>query len=265
MCLDFIRDSYCRRVGANTGFSFKNSAIAAAELGDEEESGWGEDEDVGAKKGADQSEDTEAPSTEEEGAWDDLELPDVPKPAKKVAAAQQIQLPREGPAWPSLWCVNSDLPADHVAAGSFETAMQLLNQQIGATNFAPMKQHFMRVYQGARARLIAQPGTASLDMYLLRNPEAASSRDGLPQLAISVSELIEKVQLGYRATTAGRFQEAVEAFKSVFAALPLVSVNSSQELSEVREVLSVCTDYVLGIQTELKRKGTLPHIVCVLV
>jgi coatomer protein complex subunit alpha (xenin) len=244
------------------------AVAAAADLEDEDESGWGEDVNLGgaAKSSDDTALDGESgegangAGDEEENAWDDLDLPDLPKPAKKAAShahsTPQINLPREGPSWPSLWGVNSDVPADHVAAGSFESAMQLLSSQIGATNFAPMKPYFMRLYQGARARLIAQPSTSSLEYFLLRNPESAGSRDGLPQLAITVSELIDKVQLGYRATTAGKFQEAVDAFKSVFAALPLVSVNSSSELAEVKEVLTVCTDYVLGIQTELKRKGS---------
>ncbi|KAI5293000.1 hypothetical protein KEM52_005916 [Ascosphaera acerosa] len=55
------------------------------------------------------------------------------------------------------WVRNSPLAADHVAAGSFETAMQLLNRQVGAVNFAPLKPRFMEVYTASRTFLPATP------------------------------------------------------------------------------------------------------------
>lgn len=53
----------------------------------------------------------------------------------------------EGPAEPGvseveMWARNSPLAADHIAAGSFETAAQILNRQIGVTNLAPLKSRF---------------------------------------------------------------------------------------------------------------------------
>src|SRR5690348_4692796 len=48
-----------------------------------------------------------------------------------------------------LWARNSPLAVDHVAGGSFETAMQLLNRQVGAVNLAPLKPRFLEVYQAS--------------------------------------------------------------------------------------------------------------------
>ena len=49
-----------------------------------------------------------------------------------------------------LWSRNSPLAADHVAAGSFESAMQLLNRQVGAVNFEPLKPRFLEIYQASK-------------------------------------------------------------------------------------------------------------------
>src|SRR5437868_1782870 len=57
-----------------------------------------------------------------------------------------------------LWARNSPIAADHVAAGSFESAMNLLNRQVGAVNFAPLKPRFMEVYSATKTYLPASPG-----------------------------------------------------------------------------------------------------------
>ncbi len=50
-----------------------------------------------------------------------------------------------------LWARNSPLAVDHVAGGSFESAMQLLNRQVGAVSFAPLKPRFLEVYQASKS------------------------------------------------------------------------------------------------------------------
>ena len=52
-----------------------------------------------------------------------------------------------GVAETDLWVRNSPFAADHVAAGAFESAMQLLNSQCGIVNFAPLKPLFLDVYR----------------------------------------------------------------------------------------------------------------------
>jgi coatomer subunit alpha len=231
-------------------------AAAAAAEEDLGEEGWVEDEPVATESVQEEAE------PEEANEWD-VDL-DIPKPAPKpkaAAAVQQVSLPRDGPSWPQLWCLNSDVPADHVAAGNFESAMQLLNAQIGACQFQSMKPHFMRLFTGARARSMLSPGTPAVDSYLLRNPEVLAQPQGLreavPALALTVNELIEKLHAGYRATTAGKFQEAMEMFKYIFSALPLVCAQTSQELNDAKDLIQICTDYIVGLMTELKRKEVL--------
>ncbi|KAF9079057.1 hypothetical protein BGX27_007150, partial [Mortierella sp. AM989] len=60
-------------------------------------------------------------------------------------------IPVAGQSETEIWCQNSPLAADHVAAGAFESAMQLLNRQVGAVNFEPLKDHFLSIFQASRA------------------------------------------------------------------------------------------------------------------
>ena len=75
----------------------------------------------------------------------------------------------EGQSTGTLWMANSSCAADHVAAGSYETAMQLLNRQIGVVNFAPLRPHFLSIYCGAHAAVPTLPSLPSLDVGVLRN------------------------------------------------------------------------------------------------
>ncbi|CAN0044342.1 unnamed protein product [Heterosigma akashiwo] len=84
-------------------------------------------------------------------------------------------LPEPGPLAPARWVQNSSHAADHAAAGSFESAMQLLNRQIAAVNFAPLRKHFLKVYHAAGAQLPGLPGTPALRLPLSRGAAAAAA------------------------------------------------------------------------------------------
>ena len=64
-------------------------------------------------------------SDDELGAdWDDkpLDIADVPT---SKSADNYFVAPRPGPDTDSIWCSNSKFAADHAAAGSFESAMEV--------------------------------------------------------------------------------------------------------------------------------------------
>ncbi|MCV4785021.1 hypothetical protein OFM36_36875, partial [Escherichia coli] len=82
-------------------------------------------------------EDTLGKGQEEGGGWDveeDLELPpelDVPSGVAGGAEDGFFVPPTKGTSPTQIWCNNSQLPVDHILAGSFETAMRLLHDQVG--------------------------------------------------------------------------------------------------------------------------------------
>lgn len=86
----------------------------------------------------------------EEG-WDvdDITIP----PELEAVSKKQINnenngfiVPQRGQPPTFFWPNNSSLVADHVAAGSFSTAIQLLNKQLGVVNFKHFKQLFTLFY-----------------------------------------------------------------------------------------------------------------------
>lgn len=68
-----------------------------------------------------------------------------------------------------VWCNNSQLPVDHVLAGSFETAMRLLHDQVGVVQFDTYKQLFLQTYTRSRTCYQGLPSVPPLFGYPHRN------------------------------------------------------------------------------------------------
>ena len=157
----------------------KPSALAAAVLHDDDVGaggGWGDnvealvlDEEVGFGEGLD-----EEGATTEEGGWDveDLELPvDVDVGAAATGAGEEGYFvpPSKGTSQAQVWCNNSQLPVDHILAGSFETAFRLLHDQIGVVKFEEYKQIFLQTYSRLRTSFVGLPSMSPLFYYPHRN------------------------------------------------------------------------------------------------
>lgn len=252
-----------------------DDAVALDEGGwnDEDEAGAGKSDPSGAAATSSGASGAPASGDAEEGAWElelETELPQLQKPT--VEGPAQITLPREAPPAQFTWVQQSDIPADHIAAASFDSAMKLLNSQIGIVNFAPLKHHFVALASTASTVLSALPSTRSLEVPLHRNwqsalptaaPQhlaAASSQTarepGMPLVSITFASLVEKLQSGYRAFTSGKFQEALEHFRAILHTLPLIAASSAQEAAEAKELIGIVVQYVLGLSIELARKET---------
>jgi coatomer subunit alpha len=241
------------------------AARAAAGLDDENDegdnagqegsgSGWGDD-DLGL----------EGSSDTKKGGWgdDDLDLGDeditatvqAPKSAQaptgpSSTAATELLTPNGGSSVPSLWVANSSLAGDHAAAGSFETAMQLLNRQIGIVNFAPLKGAFLQAYTGARCAIPTLPHLSPYTLHASRNDASSSppKEMSLPFSAISLSLLEQRLQHVYQTFTDGKFTECRDTCDELFALLPLCVVTSKEEVLHVKAVLKACCEYKLAVR-----------------
>jgi hypothetical protein len=107
---------------------------------------------------------------------------------------------------PAFWVANSALAVDHAAAGSFETAMQLLHRQIGVVNFAPLKPAFARVFRAARVSLPTLPAAPPLGLFLQRGDlDAPPPREAsLPAITLALPALQDKLRQLYKAFTVRR-------------------------------------------------------------
>lgn len=60
-------------------------------------------------------------------------------------------------------------------------------------------------------------------------------KNALPAVGLKLNDLIQRLQLCYQLTTAGKFEEAVEKFRSILLSVPLLVVDNKQEIAEVRD------------------------------
>jgi len=162
-----------------------------------------------------------------------------------------------------IWSRTSTLAADSAAAGKFEDAMRLLNQQIGIVNFGPLRSHFLRLYQSATAHLIGLGSLPAMAIPLERDsnegPRQGSTSSELPRIAIGLQPQINQLSEAYRTFTNGKFNEAMTLFECILFALPLVVANTRNEANEIKELIGICREYLVGISAELARKDVVQN------
>ncbi|OAY82192.1 coatomer subunit alpha-1 [Ananas comosus] len=245
--------------------------IGRAEEEEEEEGAgadWGEEEldivDVERviQNGDITAEDDEAEQNEEneeEGGWDleDLELPpeiDTPKASSNVRSL--FVAPSPGMPVSQIWINKSSLAGEHAASGNFDTAMRLLNRQLGIKNFAPLKPLFMDLHMGSHTylRAFAMASVISIAVEKGWSESASPNVRNPPALVFKFSQMDEKLKAAYRATTEGKFPEALRLFLNILHIIPLIVVDSRREVDEVKELIEIAREYVLGLKMEVKRK-----------
>ena len=55
-------------------------------------------------------------------------------------------------------------------------------------------------------------------------------------------------------TTSGKFADAVNKFRAILLALPLLVVESKQDEAEAFQLREICTNYLVGLTMETRRK-----------
>ena len=151
---------------------------------------------------------------------------------------------------------NSPIAADHVAGGSFETAMQLLNRQVGAVDFTPLKPRFMEIYQGSRTFLPATAGLPPLVNYVRRTVEETDVRKVLPIIprdleAIAANDLQE----GYTAMKNNKLDEGLKTFKRILHSLLVNAVSTQSQVNEAKKIIGTAAEYAVAMSIELERRG----------
>ena len=162
---------------------FEGGLESANEEDDVEEGDWGdalaeEEEEDGEEEG-------------EGSGWEGLELPlqlDTPK----VSA---FMTPSQGMAVSQIWSQESLLAAEQATAGSFDTAMRLLNRQLGIKNFAPLKSMLLDLLIGSQSYLPAFSSSPVVPLAVERGWSESSSR-GPPALVYELSQQEEKLKSG---------------------------------------------------------------------
>ncbi|VVC28200.1 WD40-repeat-containing domain,Anaphase-promoting complex subunit 4, WD40 domain,Coatomer alpha [Cinara cedri] len=239
------------------------SGLVDTALGEDiEEEGWGAEADLGLEgyispthSEAEEEAALTAATVVEEG-WDvgdeEVELPPEVQVLKQDT--DYFIIPQMG-ACPSLvWSAHSQLTVDHVKSGDFANAFKLLNEQIGVTHFQPFKSLFMNMYINSCVSYTPLPSHPSLFVYPNRNWKENGSINNKPVLDITLYQLLNELQVCYQLTTAGKFPETIAKFRSILTSVPLLCVDTKQEISEVTQLVHICKEYLVGLIMETARK-----------
>jgi coatomer protein complex subunit alpha (xenin) len=163
-------------------------------------------------------------------------------------SASAFAAPSAGVPITSAWSGESSHSSDHFAGGSVQTALDLLNRQIAAVNFAPMRQKAMNLQIGATAFLPGMPLAPSNRSYLCRQTGKSASGKALPAISLKVATLLDELKQAYRAFTAAQFTECRTSLDKIITSIPLVAATSRAETNDLKELLDVSREYITAIR-----------------
>lgn len=218
--------------------------------------GWGNDEELGIDE-EEGIENENVPEGEESAGWDveDVDLP--PELETPVAATEDgyYSPPTKGISPTQHWINNSQFVVDHVLAGSLETAFRLLNDQVGVVEFEAYQSLFMNTFVRARTSFASLPNIPSLYGYPQRNLKDTNPKSSLPAIGLHLTDLVQRLQVCYHLTTGGKFPEAIEKLQAILLSVPLLVVDTRQDIIEAQELIQICREYILGLKMETERKN----------
>jgi coatomer subunit alpha len=133
--------------------------------------------------------------------------------------------------------------------------MQLLNRQVGAVNFAPLKPRFLEVYQASKTYLPASEGLSPLTNYVRRTVEENDIRKVLPIVPRDLVVLASSdMQKGYAAMKTNNLDEGIMIFKGILHAILINAVSSESEVDEAKKLIASAGEYALAMSIELARR-----------
>lgn len=107
-------------------------------------------------------------------------------------------------------------------------------------HFELLKPLFLQAFSRGRVSYVGLPSLPCLFSHPLRDGgtnEGRRQRDGqkggVPAVGLHLRDLIARLQQCYQMTTSGRFDEAVDKFRSILLSVPLLVLDNKQEIAEV--------------------------------
>lgn len=196
----------------------------------------------------------EADDDEDAAGWD-LGDDVAPEADSDFVNVESTDAGGAGSSEADLWARNSPLAADHVAGGSFESAMNLLNRQVGAVNFAPLKPRFLEIYQASKTYLPASAGLPPLINYVRRTIDETDPRKVLPIIPRDLQFIAENdLQKGYESMKANKLEDGVQIFKGILRAMLVNAVSTESEVAEAKKLITSASEYAIAMSIELARR-----------
>lgn len=193
---------------------------------------------------------------DDDAAGWDMGDDDVPEIDNDFVNVDSAEAGGAGSCEADVWARNSPLAVDHVAGGSFETAMQLLNRQVGAVQFAPLKPRFLEVYQSSKTFLPGLANLPTLVNYVRRTVDETDLRKVLPIIPRDLEYLASNdLQKGYDSMKANKLEDGASIFKGILHAILVNAVSSESEVAEAKKLIVSAREYSIAMDIELARRN----------
>ncbi|KAM0459762.1 hypothetical protein ACHAPV_000013 [Trichoderma viride] len=204
---------------------------------------------------ADQLIATAGEDDDDAAGWD-MGDDDVPEIDNDFVNVDSAEAGGAGSCEADIWARNSPLAVDHVAGGSFETAMQLLNRQVGAVQFAPLKPRFLEVYQSSKTFLPGLANLPTLVNYVRRTVDETDLRKVLPIIPRDLEHLASNdLQKGYDSMKANKLEDGASIFKGILHSILVNAVSSESEVAEAKKLIVSAREYSIAMDIELARRN----------
>jgi len=167
--------------------------------------------------------------------------------AQTVSMADSLQV---------KWLRKRKLPADLIAAGEFEEALNLLKRRLGVINAQPFEVLFKEAYWATCSSLSGLPQAPSLNWPLLS--EGSAKKDMSPLTLYSVGSVLASVKDGHKKVSEGKFSEALDIFRAALQSIPLGVAHDNKEEQQFMEMIDMCREYVNAMRCEVTRKALDP-------
>lgn len=204
----------------------------------------------------------EEPEDEDAAGWDmgDDSIPEVEEDFVNVESADA----GAGSSEADDWARNSPVAADHVAAGSYESAMNLLNRQVGAVNFKPLEARFEEIFTASRTFLPANPDLPPLVNYVRRTLKETDSRKVLPLIPRDLESITtNELALGKQHMQKNKLEDGLAVFKKILHSMLVNAVTTQGQVEEVckadHTTTQLNTDICTGKTTHLHSRPIRPR------
>lgn len=128
------------------------------------------------------------------------------------------------------------------------TDIQLLNRQVAAVNFKPLKPLFQQCYTSAHVSVPANPSLPPLTYNIRRNPDITEMREVLPAIAFSLDDIRDnELAEANRFFSRGKFVESLAAFRAIIQKLLLVVAKDESEATDVSPTFTLPSSCHLAI------------------
>lgn len=233
--------------GQLEGLSLEDDSAAAA-------NGFGADDEAGEEVATKRNGALEDDEDEDVAGWDmgdDI----VPEADSDFVNVESTDAGGAGSSEADLWARNSPLAADHIAGGSFESAMNLLNRQVGAVDFAPLKPRFLEIYSATKTYLPASAGLQPLVNYVRRTLDETDPRKVLPLIPRDLEYLATNdLQKGYDSMKSNKLDDGARVFKGILHTILVNAVANEAEVAEAKKLIASASEYTVAMSIELARR-----------